>query len=424
MVLAAIGTVNAGNLLVNGDWEDPAGGVENPLDAGWLKWWSTWNCNVYADDPVEDDHSGAIYWNDAGMNQIVTVDPNNTYELGGKLLTTEPGGLVDNLGVLEIKIDDVAQLRLEIVPGDAENVWHAKLGSFDPAGATEITINCAMVPGVAPAGNVLYDDVYFGPLGISKQAKFPVPADGLMTVQADTQDTLIWQNPDPNATAGGTITSDVYLCEGDDPSFLTLIADDTADEFVAVTLTPGSQYCWRVDCTDTGLSTTTTGEVWTLTTTTNLTPTVDAGPDQYLVATASPMVLNLDATVTDDGTPTISWTDLTNDWDKDPDTTVTINSPSTEDTTVTLSNDVSGVVSGYFIFELAVDDGFNDPVVDQVIVIVYNTCAEAADGDPDDDYDITGDLNLDCKKNLADFAIFASGWLDCNINRPADVTCP
>ena len=85
-------------------------------------------------------------------------------------------------------------------------------------------------------------------------------------------------------------------------------------------------------------------------------PTVNAGADQYLVATASPMTLTLNATAADDhGITTYAWTDITVPADKDPATVVTIVSPTTEDTTVTLTNP-TGSVTGYYQFTLTVTD--------------------------------------------------------------------
>ncbi len=233
-----------------------------------------------------------------------------------------------------------------------------------------------------------------------------------------------WQNPDPNDPAD-TVTAEAYLLESatplvEDPNLgpdifepgVQTLAVDAGQESAAVSLSTGNYYYWAVHVTDSGTGITTPGFVWRFQTN-DIPPSVNAGDDQYLVTTGSPMALNIDATVTDpDSSPTITWTDLTNDADKNPNTTVTINSPGTEDTSVTLENLVDGEVTGYYIFEITADDGVNPAVTDTIDIVVYGTCGEAADADPTDDYDITGDLNLDCKKDILDFAIFAAGWLD------------
>jgi hypothetical protein len=152
-------------------------------------------------------------------------------------------------------------------------------------------------------------------------------------------------------------------------------------------------------------------------------PTVNAGADQYLVATASPMTLKLNATAADDhGIATYAWTDITAAADKDPATVVTIVSPTTEDTNVILTNpNPTGSVTGYYQFTLTVTDSATQTTADSVVVGVYATCAAAAIADPTDAYDGVGDFNGDCKVDLADFALFANKWLACDSLRRS---CP
>jgi hypothetical protein len=190
------------------------------------------------------------------------------------------------------------------------------------------------------------------------------------------------------------------------------VTGESAD--VTGLITDGHYYYWAVHVD--GVQ----GFTWNFVGSNNVIPTVDAGDDQYLVATASPMVLSLNATVTDDDTPTILWEDISNAGDRDPGTTVTINSSATEDTTVTLTNG-GAPMTGWYQFQITVDDGVNPPVVDQVDVGVYADCAAAAAADPLDSYDAIGDLDGSCKVNLVDFALFAGSWLDCDALR---VSCP
>ena len=258
----------------------------------------------------------------------------------------------------------------------------------------------------------------------------PVPNVGLNYDPLATS--IRWQNPDPKNPAD-TVTAVAYLLESDvamteDPNLGPAVFDpgvvaltvDSGQESATVALSAYKHYYWAVHVTDpnSGSPVTVPGYVWNFQTN-NTPPTANAGADQYLVSTGSGMVLNLDATVTDDGTPTITWTDITVATDKDPNTTVTINSTGTEDTTVTLTGDVA--VTGYYQFEIFVDDGVNPVVTSQVIAGVYPTCADAAAGDPDDTWDSTGDLDGSCTVDLADWALFAATWLDCNSLRR---TCP
>jgi hypothetical protein len=425
MAAAVIGAVNAGNLLVNGNFEDPA-------RSGWTLWWGDdyGNATRYVSDPVEDDYSGAVWWHDNGILQNVAIGP-GIYEFGGKLLTTE--GMVDRRGLIQAEIGGLA-IQLDIVPGDAINTWFVKSGVIDNTtlGATTITINLLMSTGEGPnpAGVVYYDDIYFGPLGISKQAKFPIPADGKTTVQPSLE-VLSWQNPDPNNLLD-SITSDVYLCEGSDPNLLALYVDDTTEESVPVSVLPETQYFWRVDCTDphgdpnTGGPVTTMGEVWTFTTINDNPPVVDAGADKYLWldmddgdGDPAKVTFSLNGLVTDDGQSQVDtlWSLIYSE--QDPETVVSIQTPAdsfTASGNTLVSTEVTIGGTGYFEFQLDADDLY-DHDDDTVVVIVYGSACEAAYGDPDDmptTYpDGHGDIDGDCDTDLADFALLAGSWMDC-----------
>ena len=257
-------------------------------------------------------------------------------------------------------------------------------------------------------------------ISVAGKAIYPsVPVGG---TELDIATELTWENP------AGTIATTAYLLESDvplndpnvgptvfEPGVQTLVVTGNSADVTGL-LTADKYYYWAVHVNGGQ------GYTWDFLATGDTVPTVDAGVDQYLVTTGLSMTLNLDATVVDDedaGPVTITWVDNTVATDKDPNTVVTINSPTTEDTTVSLVGDVA--TTGYYQFEITVDDGFNAPVSDQVVVVVYPTCAEAAAGDPLDGWSSVGDIDGDCKSNLTDFALFAAAWLDCNSNR---VTCP
>ena len=246
----------------------------------------------------------------------------------------------------------------------------------------------------------------------------PVP---INNAGALTTTPLSWEN------SSGTTSVDVYLldcndpCTSPDPRGSGLkIVDGLDVESVTVSLAEDKHYYWVVDEYGAG-DYNDTGFIWYFQTQ-DSPPDVNAGADQYLVATASPMDVNLDATVTEDNPgETYAWTDITVAADKDPATTVTINTPTTEDTTVTLTNTVNGTVTGWYQFTLTVTDSNSQVTADSITVGVYDTCAEAATEDPGDAYDDTADSNGDCKKDLKDLALLGAFWLDCNANR---IACP
>ncbi len=92
----------------------------------------------------------------------------------------------------------------------------------------------------------------------------------------------------------------------------------------------------------------------------NTVPTVDAGVDQTVI---SGDTVNLSAVITDDDTPTVSWTQLSG-------TTVTLSSSSSADVNFSAPA-VTG--SDALEFEVTVDDGTNAVVSDTVTITVLET---------------------------------------------------
>ena len=260
-------------------------------------------------------------------------------------------------------------------------------------------------------------------LGAGTPALYPVPIIGAGVNPANK--VISWTNPE------GAVNADVYLQESTTPIVEpyppwvngTKIAHNTTAQSLTVpSIQANRYYYWVVDVNMAANPEVNVvpGFVWDFQTL-ETPPTVNAGADQYLVATASPMTLILNATAADDhGITTYAWTDITNPADKDPATVVTIVSPTTEDTNVTLTNPTGGV-TGYYQFTLTVTDTAAQTTADTVAIGVYGTCAAAAIADPNDNYDGTGDFNGDCKVDLYDFDLFADKWLNCDSLRRA---CP
>jgi hypothetical protein len=421
ILLALAGMTGAANLIVNGDFEIVGG-------PGWTQWWGG-NSNKYVGDPVPwyaGDHAAGVWWHDDGIFQGVTIGP-GIYEFGGKLMTTQ--GMANRNGVIQCEVGDGVNVwwtqLLQIVPGDPINTWFSYSGVIDntAAGATYVNLNLMMINTAAsPAGIVFYDDVYLGPVGISDQAKFPHPAIGELV--APVTDLIRWIKPDPNNPAD-TITCDVFWGTTNPPQ--TQIVDNiTADSITLstlvppVTLLPGTQYFWQLNCTDPntgGNPATTLGNVWTFSTRNDNPPIANAGPDQYNWldmadgdGDPTKVTFTLDGTITDDGQSTVTtlWTLIYSE--QAPETDVIITNPAAVDTTVTING------TGLYRFQLHAEDAYaaSDDTVD---VYVYGSACEAAKGDPDDipaNYPGgIGDLDNDCDIDLDDLAITAATWLDC-----------
>ncbi|MGD1042480.1 MAG: hypothetical protein ABR913_05385 [Sedimentisphaerales bacterium] len=301
----------------------------------------------------------------------------------------------------------------------ANNTWetHSTTTYTIPSNATSLKAVLVSIPTTA-AGRYGFDNVEILVPG-GTPALRPVPIVGAGKDPANK--VISWTNPK------GAVNADVYMMELTSPADYgvnpraegTLVAHNTTDQSVTVPSLQGNRYYyWMVDV-NMG-SSVIGGFIWDFQTM-DAPPTVDAGPNQYLVATASPMTLTLNATASDDhGISTYAWTNITAAADKDPATVVTIVSPNTKNTTVTLTNS-TGSVTGYYQFTLTVTDTAGQTTADSVVVGVYATCAAAAIANPDDTYDGVGDFNGDCKVDLYDFAIFVSKWLACDsLRRP----CP
>jgi hypothetical protein len=440
-VFAAIGTVNAA-LVPNGDFESPVGTAE-----GWDVWAGGGTVNAHEfttngnPDGYVDIAAAAGTW--AGWYQQTPLPFAVLGAPAGSTITLQAdiknfGG---NLNAAGLKLEAVGGAAVDFGerPGVTTSWATYSIDLVTNPGNTGLIFSLMTIP--ADAGGASTDGFDNAQLIVGGKALFPVPIVGAFL--PDNTTALTWVNPDPSSPSD-PVTATAYLLESEvllndpnlgpdvfDSGVVALDVDPTDYQSADTTglLTVGKHYYWAVHVTDPngGGPVTTQGFTWYFIATGDSVPEVNAGADQYLVTEGSGMILNLDATVTDDedaGPVTITWADLTVAADKNPNTVVALNDTAIEDPTVTLTNAVDGEVTGYYIFEITVDDGVNPAVTDQVIVNVLGTCGEAADADPNDDYDITGDLNLDCKKDLADFAIFAAAWLDCNTNRPGDVTCP
>jgi hypothetical protein len=422
LLLALAGMSGAANLVVNGDFEISTG-------TGWTQWWGG-DSNRYVGDPVPDpgygDHCAGVWWYTDGIFQDIAVGP-GIYEFGGKLMTTQ--GMVNRNGVIRADVGDATNVwwsqDLAIVPGDATYTWYSYSGVIDNtvAGATRIRMNLMMANLVNPgSGIVYYDDVYLGPLGISDQAKFPHPTIGELVAPAT--DLIRWIKPDPNNPAD-TITCDVFFGTTNPP--VTQIADNITASSITlsalvppVTLLPGTQYFWRVNCTDPnsdGNPATTLGDVWTFSTRNDNPPVVDAGANKYLWINMNDgdgdptkVTFMLDGTLTDDNQSpvTLLWTLIYSE--QAPETVVTITNPAAVDTTCTITG------TGFYRFQLHAQDAYAE-ALDTVEVIVYGSACEAAKGDPGDipaNYPGgIGDLDNDCDVDLDDLAITAATWLDC-----------
>lgn len=141
------------NLVVNGNFE---------TSGGWSQWWGG-NSSLTANDPVESDVCGGVWWNDDGIYQNLGELAAGTYEFGGKLLAT--GGLANQKVVIQADMDDGSTTwtqRLAVTESDAEDIWHSKTSAVILSESTTVTLTLMLADaGSSPSGIGLFDDIYF-----------------------------------------------------------------------------------------------------------------------------------------------------------------------------------------------------------------------------------------------------------------------
>lgn len=210
--------------------------------------------------------------------------------------------------------------------------------------------------------------------------------------------TLEWNNWDPNRV-GDSVLVDVWF--GTDPnklgtSYTKVVAgaDVTGlarSSFVVNAPLVGTYY-WQVD-TSNGASTVQEGDVFSFEATNDLPPVVDAGLG-FISWIGEPVSLN--ATVTDEAMPTLTWT-------SEPAENVSFSDAGVEDPTVTFA------ATGTYTLTLTANDGFNAPVSDTTVVTVYaDACSAARDGTNNRP---ATDILVDCTVDINDFAELAADWL-------------
>lgn len=278
------------------------------------------------------------------------------------------------------------------------------------------------------------------------KATNPNPADG-SNVGLDTS-ALSWMNADPNDPSD-TISCNVYFKIDDgDPNFYDgPIATGITDETIVlanygITLSDDTTYVWRVDCIDPhgddGGPLTMQGDLWTFMVT-DVPPVVNAGLNQYVYLSGGTAAFTLSGSYTDDAKSEIVRAEFVEGvHESDPAIIVaygakTWNPGAGIHSAGTVTQEITVNGTGWFAFNLEVEDGAGVGMDEGVTPVatphdepgvragVYETCAEAAVEDPYDLWDATGDLNGDCRKDLADLALLAAGWLDCD---PVKTTCP
>jgi len=417
-------------------WDNLMGGYGNPTSSAEINYIDSNVVTVTMDttkvDALGNNHGYITIWAAPTINLTTLGIPETALPIDGFMISVDikdliPGGGLP-IAVISNKCLDnsengtagpntLSNLQYTIDNTNLNVGWTTYRYNFSlPEGTKSIQphfgVDYPAGPTTGPPSKFAFDNFRIGFLDGITPALCPIPIIG--GAENLPNKVISWTNPK------GAVNADVYMMELTSPADYgvnprtegTLIAHDTnAQSLTVSSLQVNRYYYWIVDV-NMG-SSVIGGFIWDFHTT-NL--NVEAGPAQYLVRTASPKTLKLNATVTSDNAiATYAWTDITLAANKDPYTTVTIVSPTTEDTNVTLTNtEPNHTVDGWYQFTLTVTDVKGNIAVDTVNVGVFSTCAAAAIADPTDTYTGAGDLNGDCKVDLYDFAVIANNWLACD----------
>jgi hypothetical protein len=236
----------------------------------------------------------------------------------------------------------------------------------------------------------------------------PSPTDDSLSSGGDVE--LSWTLPEPNVP-GQPVPVDVYLT--DDLTLLEQFTDPAAIQVVnkqnvtsiVVQTQPKTRYYWAVDAyVDSAAAFPVVGPIFSFFAD-NMPPVVDAGADIVTWLEGDSRTVNLDATVTDDGSIspyTVQWTVIS----EPSEGAGVIETATAEDTSITLT------ALGEYVLQLEAFDGEYSGS-DTVTTNVYSDSCQAAQSLPDY-VPLVGDLNGDCRVDEADLALLEENWLQDN----------
>lgn len=435
LLVLILGVSGQANMLVNGDFENPATPLGSWNSTTPIPNWAFggtyvpnggWQAGLIGTDVgrVRGLRGARIWGNNTTLYQDFAAAGGVTYVFGVYCHNNAPGDTADGVFNLSAAFYNAAKTELAtqvLATYDTATIAPQPLGEWIPiigsisAPAGTVTGRVILSLANRTVGGLDFDDV-----SVRKAGAFnPSPADGA-NVGLDLTE-LSWINPvvkDPN---NDTIMCDVYFEADDgDPNFNSpaVVTGLEADSLVlgdyGITLADDTTYYWRVDCTDPngGGLIFYEGDIWTFKVA-DLPPAVDAGDDQVVW-------LNMED---GDGNPAIATVTVVGTYTDDGKSPIVSAAWSVQGPANIVSQ--SEPVAGTVVAEVAVNGA--NPVTltlnvedsagigsDSLVVTAYADCIDAAVADGEiSQADAAGDINRDCKVNMDDFTILAEKWLEC-----------
>lgn len=171
LFLALSALVLGQNLLVNGDFE--SGEIKGRFTNGYPDGWGGWGVNGWHHSDVGyrlDNYGIAIWDNDTGCIQVISVSGGNQFEVSGRMIYHTTEVLVNKNALLKIEFwdgpDPSGSKLMEtnigvLTPAHTAGAWYSFSDTVTaPAGTTEARIICQTVStGSSSTGKAFWDNL-------------------------------------------------------------------------------------------------------------------------------------------------------------------------------------------------------------------------------------------------------------------------
>lgn len=399
-----VGSGGAGELIVDGGRIDAAKGT-TPADMGAIGWDAPGTLTLLNNGEVIIRNDTTIgCWANKG---VVNVESGRFYVPGLLVMSIYADNGVFADSEINIYGGSVESYYFEI-KGGVTDICRGRLLPWYDNTRVATYIADQKIVGFGGQGTLTFNTVPVPRIVTAEHNMHPSPDFDEVVPIGDV--TLSWDNIIEPNHPGAQLVVDVWF--GTDPNKsgddYVKVAENLnftgqGRSSVTISVPEVGLYYWQVD-TDNGDAdpNKTESTLFTFATTNDLPPHVDAGVDM-ITWVNEPVQLN--PTIIDDGV-----TSLTYAWTTTPEAqpNVIFSDPTTAAPVVTI-DEVLGAVT----LTLTVQDGFNSPVSDTVVINVYNSaCSAAIDGPGLDPVTQQFDLYFDCRIDLLDFAALAEQWLN------------
>lgn len=422
-----IGSGGAGDLTVDGGRIDAAKGVSGAAEMGAVGWDAPGSLTITNNGEVIIRNDTTIgCWANKGT---VTVDSGRFFVPAALFLS-----VYDNNGVFvdsEVKVckGGIVECYYITIKGGVIDIWNGRFCPWYSDAAVSDLITAGKIIGFGGQGTVSFDTAPWPHTVTAKHNMHPSPDFYETVVVGDIA--LSWTNMEPNSP-GDDVYVDVWF--GTEPNklganYAQVVTAGQNTTTVTVNASDAPQtYYWQVDSylygnpavvhysnSDPNAYPIIESVLFEFYTTYDSAPIVNAGVDMITWVNEP---VQLEPTIIDDGVSSLTYL-----WTTAPEAepNVIFSDPAAEAPLVAVDSALGAVT-----LTLTVQDEFNAPVSDTVVINVYRSpCSAAVDGPGLDPADQQLDLYFDCRIDLRDVAVLAARWLEnYELTAPIPVSVP